>query len=93
MSTEVNLHLWNGAEQLISTGVSIGTRFDAAACEFVISTLELRQEDLVVMVGVEQRTHVTSKLVKPGQPHPVVTTTTGSVATCSAFITFFMVQL
>lgn len=90
---DINSHLWDGTEQLIGAGVSVGTRFKAAACEFVISALELSQEDLVVMVGVEQGAYVTGKLVEPGQPHPLLTTTTDSVASFVVLITFFMVQL
>lgn len=85
-------HLWNGAEQLIDADVSVGTWFEGAACKFVVSPLELRQEDLVVMVGVKQGADVTGKLIKPGQPHPVLTTTTGRDASI-VVITFFMVQL
>lgn len=59
-------HLWYGTEQLINVRVAIAARLKAAACEFVISSLELGEEDLVVMVGVEQGAHVASKLVKSG---------------------------
>lgn len=88
----INSHLWYGAEQLVSAHVSVATWFKAAACKFVISPVEVGQEDLVVMVGVEEAAHVTSELVKLGQPHPLLTTTTGAAARFVVF-TFFMVQL
>lgn len=91
VSNEVYSYLRNSAEQLISAGVSVGTWFKAAACEFVISPLELSEEDLVVVVGVEQSAHVTGELVKPRQPHPLLSTTTGSVASCVWVVTFFLV--
>lgn len=84
-------HLWNGTEQLVDTHVSIGAWFEDAACEFVVSPLELREEDLVVVVGVEQAADVTGELVQPGQPHPLLTTnTTGGLV---GVITLFNVQL
>lgn len=82
-------HLWNGAEQLIIAGVSIATWLKAAACKFVVSSLELGQKDLVVVVRVEQGTDVAGKLVKPGQPHPLLTS--GSVHSLAVFINFLMV--
>lgn len=64
MSKETDL--WNGAQQLISANVSVGTWFQATACEFVIHSLKVSEENLVVMVGVQQGPYVTGKLVKPG---------------------------
>lgn len=84
----INSHLWYGAEQLVCAHVSVATWFKAAACKFVISLVEVSQEDLVVMVGVEEAAHITSKLVKLGQPHPLLITTASFVV-----FTFFMVQL
>ena len=60
------LDLWNGAQQLVSADVSVGTRFQAGDCEFVIHSKKVSEENLVVMVGVQQGPYVTSKLVKPG---------------------------
>lgn len=45
------------------------------------------------MVGVEQGAYDTGKLVKPGQPDPLLTTATGSVAVFVVVFAFFMVQL
>lgn len=45
------------------------------------------------MVGVEQGPYVAGKLVKPGQPHPLLSATIGSVASFAVIITFFVVQL
>lgn len=84
-------HLWDGTEQLIYAVVSKCTWLKAAACEFVISSLEHCQEDLVVMVGVEQRTDTTCKLVKPGQSHTLLTPCPASVF--AAVLTFVIVQL
>lgn len=36
--------------------------------------MEITQEDLVVMVGMEQRPEVAGKLVKPGKPDPLFIT-------------------
>lgn len=41
--------------------------------------MEITEEDLVVVVGVEQRPQVAGKLVKPGEPDPLrVTSMTSS---------------
>lgn len=85
--------LWNGTEQLVGAGVSVGTWLKAAACEFVKSPQELSQEDLVVMVGVQQGAYVTGELVKPGQPHTLLTGRTGRGISFCVLISFLMVQL
>lgn len=36
--------------------------------------MEITQEDLVIMVGVEQGPEVAGKLVKPGEPDPLFIT-------------------
>lgn len=60
------MDLRNSAEQFISGAVPIEARVKVAACKLAVGPLELCQEELVVVVGVEQRPNVTSKLVKPG---------------------------
>lgn len=86
-----NSYLWSGTEQLISAGVSVWTRIKAAACKFVIRPQELRQKDLVVMVGVEQSADITGKLVKSCQPDPLLNINAGTVGRVGVWNTFLKV--
>lgn len=77
-------YLWNSIQQVVCVHVAIETWFKTGACELVIRSKEISQEDLAVMVGVEQSPYVTGKLVKPGEPDPFFIT---------SIIIFFMIQL
>lgn len=82
--TRVGCYLRNSIQQVVSAHVSIETWFKTGTCEFVIGSMEITQEDLVVVVGVEQRPEVAGKLVKPGEPDPLLIT---------SIISSFMIQL
>lgn len=77
-------YLWNSIQQVVCVHVAIETWFKTGACELVIRSKEISQEDLVVMVGVEQSPYAAGKLVKPGEPDPFFIT---------SIIIFFMIQL
>lgn len=77
-------YLGNGIQQVVCARVAVDTWLKTGACELVIRSGEISQEDLVVMVGVEQSPHVAGKLVQPGEPDPFFST---------SIITVFMIQL
>lgn len=80
----IGSYLRNSVQQVVGAHVSIETWFKAGACEFVVRSMEISQEDLVVMVGVEQGPYVAGKLVKPGESDPLFLT---------SVIVSFVVQL
>ena len=71
-------HLWDGAQQVVHAAVAVGPRQQAAARELAEGGGELREEDLVVVVGVKQAAHAPRKLVQAGQTHPVLPAVTGA---------------
>lgn len=66
--------LRDGAQQLVSAHEAVRLRVQGAACELVVGCLEVGEEDLVVVVGVQQRPDVAGKLVEPSQPDSFVAT-------------------
>lgn len=85
--------LRDGAQQLVGAHVAIGVRVQAAACELVVGCLEVSEEDLVVVVGVQQRPDVAGKLVEPSQPDPLVATGAVRGLVVVAVVGFLVVQL
>ncbi len=66
------VHLRHGGQQLLQRGVAVRVQLKLSAGVFAEGAAELRQEDLVIMVGVQQRTDVSGELVKSGQPHALL---------------------
>lgn len=64
-------HLWDGGEQLVQRGVAVGAALQIDAGVFREGGGELAEEDLVVVVGVQERSHAAGKLVEARQPHPL----------------------